>query len=673
MNQPSRPWWPRLRAWLPPLEHPLALATLIALAARTAGLALHYFGRDLSGQPLVVMPMTLFPAAFAYHCATLLVPALFLLLLWKLLPRLRWATLLLAFPVFGTAVLLGQVDFEMLRLVGRRFSPSVFSTYVPHEAFTSEIILPLRADLTHTLISVGLILGGWIALADVVWRGLRTSTKPRWSWPWFAVLTTACGYAALVPARYTPSSRALLQPPEITFLRAWGSDDRTPAPAQPEKLAALLRSTLVPGAAALNWTDDRYPLIHRPAASSSDTAPIADPPDIIVIAVESLHAPLLGFINLAQHNVTPHFDALARDSVVFSHFISNGYPSAPGFFAINTGTLPHRTKTVTAEFPDRIFDALPTRLKDLGYHRLAIWGGNAAMANELTWAQRWYDEVDYQIEGNQLEFHHSRGDAETFRVLAEHIAKADRAHLNQPQFIFVATAGTHGPFTASKSVFSRPEDRAEAAPFSADASEDREDNYDQMLHLLDRQVGKLAEFLATRARSHNTILVICGDHGVSLTGQYSYDIRSFPIDGVVWTSALLHGDARLLGPPRTETFASSQADLMPTLLALAGDRRPTAAMGADLLAPLPPAQRFAIAVREDGYRLDRDGWSLFVSAVDPADYFAHRSFQLTPRAHASDPGSPFTAQDARDLHAAVQGWSWLIEQNRAWPDSAPPP
>jgi hypothetical protein len=71
-------------------------------------------------------------------------------------------------------------------------------------------------------------------------------------------------------------------------------------------------------------------------------------------------------------------------------------------------------------------------------------------------------------------------------------------------------------------------------------------------------------------------------------------------------------------------------------------------------------------VREAGYRLDRAGWTLFVSADDPADYFVHRSFQSEPRSRASDPGGPFTAQDARELHAAIQGWSWLIEQNRVW-------
>lgn len=663
MNQPPRTPWPRLRAWLPPLEHPLALAALITLGARTLGLAGHYFGRDLGGQPLVVMPMTLFPAAFAYHCVALLAPALALLLLWRLVPRLRRFTLALALPVFGLALLLGPVDFELLRLAGRRFSPSVFTTYVPHEAFSSEIILPLRADLAHTLAALALILGGWLGVAVIIWCGLRAKVEPRWSWPWVAVLAGLLGYAGLVVARYTPSSRVLLQPPEVTFLRALSGVDRTVAFA-PAEAAAVVRAGLMPAIPGRTWLDDRHPLVHRPAPAP---APEAGPPDIIVIAVESLHAPQLGYINPARSSVTPQLDALARRSVVFPRFIANGYPSAPGFIALNAGVLPHRTRTVTAEFPDLRLDALPARLKDLGYRRLAIWGGNAAMANELAWAQRWYDEVDYEIDGNRLEYHHSRGDAETFRVLMDHIARADRDRPEQPQFIFVATAGTHGPFSAAKAVFSRSEDRAEAAPFLVEPGEDREDNYDQMLHLFDRQVGRLAAFLATRPRARNTVLFICGDHSVSLTGSVSYDIRGFPVDGVVWTTAILHGDARLVGPPRVEDFPSSQVDLMPTLLALAGDRRPTAAMGADLLAPIPPAQRFAIAVREDGYRLDRGGWSLFVNAADPENHFVHRSFSSAPRSRVSDAGGPFTATDARALHRAVQAWSWLIEQDRAWP------
>lgn len=661
MSEPLR----RCRAWMPPLAHPLVFATMVVLAVRGLGLAWHYFGNDLSGRPMVPMPMTLFPAAFDYHYAVILTVALALLLAWRLLPAARRFVLIVSAPIFGLMILLGQVDFEMLRLVGRRFSPSVLTTYAP-EAFTGEVMSPLLDDRLHTFGSLALILGGWVALGAIVWRGVRQTTVAGWSWAWWTVLVLVTAYLGSVPMRYT-SQRTLLQPPEITFLRALSGMEVTPPPASEAELARSVREVLVP-AAGQQWFSEKYPVIHTPATAARAAA-VTEPPDIIVISVESLRASHLGFVGRTKKTFTPHLDELAKESVVFPHFIANGYPSAPGFFALHTGALPHRNRTITAEFPELAFDALPTRLKALGYHRLAIWGGNAAMANQLAWAQRWYDDVDYRIEGNQLEYHHSRGDAETFRVLIEHIERADRATPGRPQFIFVATAGTHGPFSAAKAFFSRPEDRAEAAPFQEEPAEDREDNYDHMLGLLDRQVGRLAAFLATRARRDNTVLVICGDHGVALTETVSYDLRLFPVDGVVWTSALLHGASRLVGAPRVETFPASQVDVMPTLLALAGDRAPTAAMGVDLLAPLMPEKRQAIAIRDDGYRLDREGWSLFVSAEDPSDFFVHRSFEAKPRSRASDPGGPFTEQDARALHEAVWNWSWLLEQNRVWPES----
>lgn len=647
---------------MPPLAHPLVLATVVVLAVRGAGLAWHYFGNDLSGRPMVPAPMTLFPAAFDYHYAVILVPALVLLLGWKLLPRARAAVLWLSLPLFGAMIVLGQVEFAMLRLVGRRFSPSVLTTYGA-ETMTGEVIGPVLADRLHTLVSIGLITGGWLALAWIVWRGVRSATAPCWSWPWWCVLAGVTAYLGSVPLRYT-SQRTLLQPPEITFLKEISGMNRTPTPENEALLARHVRAVLAP-AAGQAWAGEDYPLVHTPTAASAEKR-AEGPPDFIVITVESLRAQHLGFITGAKPSLTPQWDALAKESVVFPHFIANGYPSAPGFFALHTGALPHRSKTITAEFTEQSFDALPLRLKTLGYRRLAIWGGNAAMANQLAWAQRWYDEVDYEIEGNRLEFHNNRGDAETFRVLIDHIERADRAEPGRPQFIFVATAGTHGPFSAAKAFFSRPEDRAEAAPFSEEAGEDREENYDHMLQLLDRQIGRLRAFLATRARRNNTVLIICGDHSVALTEEVTYDIRQYPLDGVMWTGALVHGAERLVGPPRVEAFPASQVDVMPTLLALADDRKPTAAMGADLLAPLPVGHRQAIAVRDDGYRLDRAGWSLFVSAEDAADYFVHRSFQALPRSRVSDPGGPFTAQDARDLHEAIQGWSWLVEQNRVW-------
>lgn len=664
MNQTVRPWWPRLEPWLPPLAHPLVLGGITLIGLRTLGLRWHYYGADLNGQPLVAMADGSFKFSFCFHLMLLLGWMALGLLFWKFLPRWRRAIVWLMVPAYGLPLLLGQVDFELLRLVGRRVSPTVINTY-GDTLLTSEILKPLRADLAHTLGSLAIVLGGWLWLVAVAWWSGRRPALSRWSWPWYLILLAGI-YAASWPTTHlTRNEWATFRPPEMIFLKTWSGADRTRPPAD---LEALVRRVLVPDGGQA-WSGSAFPLVHAPIAPAT---PPADPPDIILIAVESLRARHLGFINPAQASVTPQLDALARASVVFPRYIANGYPSAPGFLALHTGTLPHRTRIVTAEFTTTALEGFPARLRDRGYRTLAIWGGNVNMGNQYAWARQWYDEVDYPIEGNHPRFNHPRGDAETFRVLQEHLTKQDRSEPGRPQFIFVATGGTHGPFTAAGAIFSRPEDAAEAAPFLAYPEGDRADNYDNMLRLFDRHLGKFMEYLATRPRARNTVLILCGDHSVSITERVNYRIRNFPTDGAVWTTALVHGPESLVGAPRTLEITASAADIMPTVLAFAGDRRPTAAMGADLFGTLPPEKRVAVAVRDDGYRLDRDGWSLYVNAADPADYFVHRSFLDAERTPASDPGAPFTAQDARDLHAAIQGWSWLVEQNRVWSPQAAP-
>ena len=645
-------------AWLPSLAHPLVLAGLGVLLLRVISLHWHYYGNDLNGRPLMAMPADAFTVSWHYHGAVLLSLVMLALLAWLLLARVRPIVVWVTVAFLGLLVPLGQVDTEMIRLVGRRFSPSVLHTYGP-TALTWEVLLPLRADLGHTVGSLALIFTGWVWLLAVAQWGARRTFAPSGAWCWLVILAGLIGWLQSAPASSPYVNRVPLQPPEVTFYQRWTDADVTHPPAY---VAGLVRRVLMPPAGQ-QWTNDAFPLVHTPPGSA---APVTDPPDIILIAVESLRARHLGYMNPAQADVTPELDRLARASVVFPRYIANGYPSAPGFFALNTGTLPHRNRTVTAECTNTTFESLPLRLMDLGYRRVAIWGGNVNMGNQFAWARQWYDEVDYDIPGNEGGFYYSRGDAETLRVLEEHIRRNDRTAPHQPQFLFVATAGTHGPFTSAYQVFARPEDRAEAAPFVTYPDKDRADYYDHMLHLFDRHLGQFLEFLATRPRAKNTVLIVCGDHSVSVTERVDYAIRNYPMDGAIWTTALIQGPERLVGPPRTLDFSASAVDLMPTVLALAGDRRPTAAMGADLFGALPAEKRFAVAVREDGFRVDRNGWSLFVNAADPADYFVQRSFVDGERPKASEPGGPFTAQDARDLHAALQAWSWLIEQDRVW-------
>ena len=111
---------------------------------------------------------------------------------------------------------------------------------------------------------------------------------------------------------------------------------------------------------------------------------------------------------------------------------------------------------------------------------------------------------------------------------------------------------------------------------------------------------------------------------------------------------------------------ASHVDMLPTVLRLVGDERPSAALGADLLGPPRNGVRTAFAIRSGGLRFDRDGYSTIVDARVPNVAFTRVPFpQLLP------PGSPpeNLSTSAARLISWVNDWSYLIEHNRVWSDT----
>ena len=99
-------------------------------------------------------------------------------------------------------------------------------------------------------------------------------------------------------------------------------------------------------------------------------------------------------------------------------------------------------------------------------------------------------------------------------------------------------------------------------------------------------------------------------------------------------------------------------------------------MGVNLFADIPEAGRRAIAISGEGYRLDRNGWSLFVRRDDPDAIWTRPAFASGLIAQPGLTGSPFTAAEARQLWDNINVWSYLIENNRVWRNpslSAPRP
>ncbi len=628
---------------------------------------LHFESNDPNGNALYASPANALIIALPYHGAVLLTTAAVLLALWKLLPPLRPAVTGLGIVVALTTIVIGQVDLAMQWFVGQRFVPTVAGTYIGGSMISSDLYAPLLFHPVYFAIGLALILvpAAVIGRSVILARRAKVVRRPNWLWvAGLLVLAVSCR----APIRWAyDHQRDFMRPPELVFAYHWLRPTTVAPPSDEAAAVAQLRAAVDPTGTS-EWLDPKLPLL-RAASNIRDRFPVgvapSERPDIFVFAVESLRGADVGYVpgNYPPgESPTPRLDQLARGAVVFSHYISNGNPSPRGFFAINSGVWDHReylnvTGSIATEF-----DALPGRLRGSGYFTLALWGSNPSFDNQLFWALKWYDRMRYPVPAARFVITQTLADDIVMDQLIEEVSAHDRKDPAQPLFAYIATDGTHVPYTV------RGETKLSATAVRAIAAEpDPRSRYRLVLHNFDTQIGRVLDFLATRPATRPCIIIVIGDHGDAAGDTIPSEMRGLPHNGVEWTSALIAGPSALIGPvPRVETFASSHVDLTPTVLDLVGDHRATASLGTDLFVSIPPERRTALSISGEGYRLDRNGWSLFVRREQPDAIFTKLAFAPIASFHPGVSGSPFTADDARRLWENMNTWSFILEQNRLW-------
>jgi arylsulfatase A-like enzyme len=495
------------------------------------------------------------------------------------------------------------------------------------------------------------------------WRARGTGLAPRIpGWRSIAGLVALAGLASIPIDCAYGHQLDTMRPPELMFAYRWLHPSRTPVPADEHAAIEQLRAAVDPSRTS-QWLDAQYPLV-RAAASAEDAPPApAVLPDIILFAVESLRGADVGFVpgNYAPgESPTPNLDRLAQRGVVFSRYISNGNPSPRGFFAIQTGVWDHRESFNVSGSTETEFDALPRRLRRLGYYNIALWGANPSFDNQLFWANKWYDRLRYPDPAGRFVILRPLADDVVMDQLIDEIAAHDRERPGRPIFAYVASGGTHDPYVI------QGETRLPDSVVKAIAAEpEPRRRYRMVLRDLDSHIGRVLARL--EQRKHPAIIVVIGDHGDPGGEPVPPEMRGLPHDGTQYTAGLIVATHAAIGPvPRVDSFPASHVDLTPTLLRLVGDHAPTVAMGTDLFADVPASQRTAVSISGQGYRLDRGGWSLFVRRDHPE--VIHTKPIAAPVATFRDgvEGSPFTRDDARRLWENMNTWSYLLERDRVW-------
>ena len=153
--------------------------------------------------------------------------------------------------------------------------------------------------------------------------------------------------------------------------------------------------------------------------------------------------------------------------------------------------------------------------------------------------------------------------------------------------------------------------------------------------------------------------MVVGDHSFYTNLRKT---SGLPENDNEWTALLINGGDRA-GPALRITTPASHVDVLPTILAMVGDDRPTAAVGADLFGVPRSSPRSVLAIRPGGVRFDRGGYSVFVDARTP------NGEESRPGLHAADsvPSAADSAlPSAEQLVGWVNTWSYLVEHDRIW-------
>ena len=356
----------------------------------------------------------------------------------------------------------------------------------------------------------------------------------------------------------------------------------------PWKQALELTQTQVLAPGERFVAGDDYPLMRARSLDSSRK------PNVVVLMLESwdaIHNDILRRdMGLQPYDVTPNFNALAREGLLFTHFYANGERSMDGLAALVAGipTLPG-TAYIGMGMEQNRMAYLGHMAQQEGYETIFLQSSKRASFHvdsiaAMAGFTRYLGSEDISATGHSKNIT-ERGawDHDTFQEANRLFAQAKKPFVG-----FVFTASTHLPFQSPGKRWTK---------YPPDSSENR---FLNSLYYADWALG---EFIAAAKKSgyyDNTIFILTADHVSGFAGKAS-DVPS-----------LHHVPLLVIAPglkPGITARTGGQVDVIPTLAQLAGWRSPQASLGHSLLDARPDPARGTLCVRGNIIeRIEDKGW-----------------------------------------------------------------
>jgi phosphoglycerol transferase MdoB-like AlkP superfamily enzyme len=327
---------------------------------------------------------------------------------------------------------------------------------------------------------------------------------------------------------------------------------------------------------------DRYPLLRRHIPEIH--LPQA-PKNIVLIIMESFSAEFTGALG-HDHGITPEFDKLAAQGLLFDRFFSNGTHTHQGMFATVAcyPNLPGYEYLMQQPEGQRQFSGLPALLKPLGFNDVYVYNGHFSWDNQEGFFRnqgmsRFIGRDDY-VNPVFIDATWGVSDEDMFNRSLEELQRLDSG---QPFFAVLQTLSNHTPYALPENL-----------PVEAVSGFGKLDQHLTAQRYSDWALGRFFESAAAAPWFNETLFVIVGDHGFGLGRQLSdIDLLRF------------HVPLLLLGPGIQATYGernhtvATQTDVVPTIVSLLGKPFVHQCWGRDLLS-LPEDDPGAGVIKPSG-------------------------------------------------------------------------
>ncbi len=310
-----------------------------------------------------------------------------------------------------------------------------------------------------------------------------------------------------------------------------------------------------------------FKALNRSLSNEDQTLDSGKNYNVILIVLESFRASLTGYYG--GEKLTPNFDRLANENLVFNNFYANSNYTMKGEMALLCGLFDNNAKPPISKSHEQVksLRCLPKILAESGYHTAYFHGYKGSFNDRrdflpLVGFEQLYFHADAahgRIPDSSYRIGWGVADTFMYRTMLEQLRQVK----DRPFFAEIMTLSSHYPFNGDWGI-----DVPYASNKTPTTPEQLYNNYKNAIYYEDYALGTFWDKFIESPLYGNTIVVITADHGI-----WSFDaaVRDNPLleneQFFRLPLVIYHPD---LQKHREIKTLASQIDVPPTVLSLLG-------------------------------------------------------------------------------------------------------